>query len=101
MRVATVWKYCEQQWFQNMIKEVLCAVTVPLSHQTDDVESIESPSDGQYEFLGPDLSFHLLIDIISRCDPSRRMKKSQSKPILIPSHKSLNFIFLMSLENWQ
>jgi hypothetical protein len=55
MRVATVWKYCEQQRFQNMIKEVLCVVTVPLSHQIDDVESIGSPNHDQSELLGLDL----------------------------------------------
>jgi hypothetical protein len=64
MRLATVRKYCGQKWFQNMTKEVICAVTVLLSHQIDDVESIDSPNNGQQEILGLDLLLHLLGDII-------------------------------------
>jgi hypothetical protein len=76
MRFATVWKYYQQQWFQNTNKEVKCVVTVVLSHQIDDVESIDSPSNGQDEFLGPDVLLHLLRDIISRCAAFRRMMTS-------------------------
>jgi hypothetical protein len=43
MRFATVWKHDEQQWFQNITKEVLCIVTVLLNRQIDGVESIDSP----------------------------------------------------------
>jgi hypothetical protein len=73
MRFATIWKYCKQQWFQNMTKEVLGVVTVLLSHQTDDRESIDSPNNGQHELFGPDLLLHVLRDIISRYVPFRRM----------------------------
>jgi hypothetical protein len=66
MRFATVWKYCQQQWFQNMTKEVLCVVTVLLSHQIDDVESTDSLNNDEHEFLGPNLLLHLLSDVISR-----------------------------------
>jgi hypothetical protein len=66
MPFATVWRYSEQPWFQNMTKEVLCVVTVLLNHQIDDVESINSPNSGQHELLGPDLLLHLLSEIISR-----------------------------------
>jgi hypothetical protein len=61
----TVWKYCEQQWFQNITKELLSVVTVLLNHQIDDVESIDSPNNSQHELLDPDLSLRLLRDIIS------------------------------------
>jgi hypothetical protein len=36
-----------------MTQEVLCVVTVLLSHQIDDVESIESPNNGQSSRLHP------------------------------------------------
>jgi hypothetical protein len=101
MRFATVWKYWEQQWFQHMINEVLCVVTVLLNHQIDDMESIDSPNDGQHEFLALDLLFHLLRDIISRYAPFQRMMKFQSEPILTLSHKSLKLMFFVSLENGQ
>jgi fumarate reductase subunit C len=78
MRFATVWKYYEQQWLQNMAKEVLCIVAVLLSHQIDDVDSISS-----------------------RSTPFRRMMKFQSEPILVSIDKSLKFIFRVSLENEQ
>jgi hypothetical protein len=101
MRFAAVWKYYGQQWFQNMIKQVLYVVTVLLSRQIDDMESIDSPNNGQHEFLRPDFLFHLLTDIISRCALFCRITKFQSEPPLVPSHKTLNFIFLMNLENGQ
>jgi hypothetical protein len=50
MRFATVRKHCEQQWFQNMTEGVLCVVTVLLSHQIDDVESIGSPRTVKIDF---------------------------------------------------
>jgi hypothetical protein len=93
MRFAIGWKYCEHQWFQNVIKEVLCVVSVLFSHQIDDVEFIDSPNNSQREILGPDLLFHLLKDIISRYVPFRRMMKFHSEPTLVPSHKSLKLIF--------
>jgi hypothetical protein len=99
MPFATVWKYYEQQWFQNIIREVLWVVTVPLSHQINDAESIDSSNNGQHEFLGPNLLPHLLRDIISRYAPFRRMMKFQSELTLVPSHKFLNCIFLGSFEN--
>jgi hypothetical protein len=40
-------------------------IIVLLSHQTDNVESINSPNNSRHEFLGSDLLFHLLRDIIS------------------------------------
>jgi hypothetical protein len=101
MRSATVGKYCEQQWFQNMTEEILWAVIVLLNHQTDDVECIDSPNNDQHEFLGPDLLLRLLKDIISRYALFRKMKKFQSEPTLVPSHKYLKFIFLVRLENGQ
>jgi hypothetical protein len=101
MRFAIVWKYYEQQWFQNMTKEVLYVVTVLLSHQINDVESIDSTNNGQHEFSSPDLLLHLLRDITSRYAPFRRMMEFQTKPTLVPNHKSLKFIFLMSLKNGQ
>jgi hypothetical protein len=84
-----------------MTKEVLCVVTVLLSHQIDDVESINPPNNSQHEFLGPDLLLHLLRDIISRYAPFLRMMELQSELTLVPSHKYLKFIFLVSLENRQ
>jgi hypothetical protein len=84
-----------------MTNEVLCVVTVLPSHQVDNVESIDSPSNGQHEFWGPDLLLRLLRDFISRYAPFRRMMKFQSEPTLFPSPKSLKFIFLVSLENGQ
>jgi hypothetical protein len=93
MRFVTVWKYCEQQCFQNVTKEVLCVVTVLFSHHIDDVESIDSPNNGQYEFLGPGLLLHLLSNIISQYAPFSRMVKFQSEPTLVSSHKSLKFPF--------
>jgi hypothetical protein len=84
-----------------MIKKVLCAVTVLLSHQTDDVKPIDFPNNGQHEFLGPDLLFRCLRDIISRYAPFRRMMKFQSEPTVVASRKSLKFIFLVSRENGQ
>jgi hypothetical protein len=89
MQFATAWKYCEQQWFQNMTKELLCVVTVSLSHEIDEVESIDPPDNGQHKFWGPDLSLHLVTDIILRHAPFRRMMKFQSEPTLVPSHKFL------------
>jgi hypothetical protein len=65
MRFATVWKYSEQQWFQNMAQKVLCVVTALLRYQIDDMESIDSPNNRQHEFLGPDLLHRLLRDMIS------------------------------------
>jgi hypothetical protein len=101
MRFATVWKYCEQQWFQNMLKEILYVVTVLLSHQIDDVEFIDSPNNGQHELLGLDLLLHLLRDIISPYAPFCRMMKLQNESTLAPSHKSLKFIVFVSLEDVQ
>jgi hypothetical protein len=101
MRLATVWKYCEQQRFQNMTREALCIVIVLLSHQIDNAESIDSPNNGQYELLDLDSLLQLLRGIISRYTPLRRMIKVQSEPTLVPSHKSLNLVFLVSLENGQ
>jgi hypothetical protein len=100
-RFATVCKYCEQQWFLNLTKKVLCVVTALFSHQIDDVESIDFPNNGQHEPLGPDLLLHVLRDIISRCAPFRRVMKFQSEPTLVHGHKSLKFIFLVGLENGQ
>jgi hypothetical protein len=99
MRFATIWKDCEQQWFQNMTKEVLYIVIVLFSYQIDDVESIDSLNNDQHEFLGPDLLLDLLRDIVSRYAPFHRMMKFQSELTLVPSQKSLQFIFLVSLEN--
>jgi hypothetical protein len=84
-----------------MTKEVLCVVTVLLSHQIDKVESLHSPNDGQHEFLGNNVLLRLLRDIISRYAPVRRAMKFQSEPTLVSSHKSLTFIFLVRLENGQ
>jgi hypothetical protein len=36
-----------------MTEEVPCVVAVLLSHQIDDVESIDSPNKGQHEFWVP------------------------------------------------
>jgi hypothetical protein len=99
MQFVTVWKYCDQSQFQNLTKEVLCVVMMPLSHQIDDVESIDSINNGQHEFLGPDLLLRFLRDIISQYAPFRRMTKFQSEPTLVRSHKSLKFIFFVALEN--
>jgi hypothetical protein len=92
MRFVTIWKYCEQQWFQNMTKQVLCAVTVLFNHQINDVESIDSINNAEHEILGPDLLPYLLRDTISRYTPSHRMMNFQSEPTFVPSHKSLDFI---------
>jgi hypothetical protein len=92
MRFVTVWKYCEQQWFQNITKGVLCVVIVVLSHQINDEESIDSPNNGQHEVLGSDLLFPLWRDIISRYAPFCKMTEIQSETVLVLSHKSLNSI---------
>jgi hypothetical protein len=65
------------------------------------MESIDSLGNGQHEILDPDLLLHLLRDIISRYTPFRRMMKFQSESTLVPSHKSLKYIFVVSLENGQ
>jgi hypothetical protein len=101
MRFATVCKYCEQQWFQNMTEEALYVATVPASHQADDVESGDFPNNSQHEFLGPDLLLDLLRNIISPYAPFRRMMKFQCEPTLVPSHRSVKFIFLLGLEDTQ
>jgi hypothetical protein len=101
MWFATIWKYCERQWFQNMIKEVLRVANVLLSHHIGHMESIDSPNHGQHEILGPDLLLHLLRDIISQYAPFRRMMELQNIPSLVPNHTSLNLIFLVSFENGQ
>jgi hypothetical protein len=85
----------------NIIKEVLCVVIVLLKHQMDDVESIDSLNNDPHEFLGPDLLLHLLRDVISRYAPFRRTVKFQSEPTPFSSHKFLNFLFPISLENEQ
>jgi hypothetical protein len=51
--VCAAWKYCEHHWFQNITKEVLCVVTVLISHQINEVESIDSPNNDQHEFWFP------------------------------------------------
>jgi hypothetical protein len=84
-----------------MTKEVASLVTLLLILQINEVEFIDSPNNGQHEFLGPGLLLDLLRDFISRYAPFHRMKKFQSEPTLVPSHKSLKFIFLLSLENGQ
>jgi hypothetical protein len=84
-----------------MIKKALRVVTVLLSHQTDDVESIDFPNNGQHESLSPGLLLRFLSNIISRYAPSRRMMKFQSESTLVPSHKPLSCILLVSLENGQ
>jgi hypothetical protein len=48
---------------------------VLVSHHIDDVEFIDSPENGQHEFLGPNLLRHLLSGIISRDASFRRMMK--------------------------
>jgi hypothetical protein len=101
MRFATVWEYCKQQWFQNMTKEVLCVAAVLLSHQIEDVESIDSPDNGPHAMLGLDLLLHLWRDIISQSAPFHRTKKFQTESTLLPHHKSLKFTFLVSLKNRQ
>jgi hypothetical protein len=101
MWFTTVWKSCERQSFQNMIKEVLCAVTMLLSHHINAVESIDSRKNSQHEFLGPDLLFDLLRDIISRYARFLRMMKFQSEPTPIPSRKTLKLIFLVNFETGQ
>jgi hypothetical protein len=82
-----------------MTKEVLCVASVLVSHQIDDVESIDSPNNGQHEFLSPDLLLYFLRNIISRYALFHRMTEFRSEQTLIPSHKSLDLIFLVSLEN--
>jgi hypothetical protein len=47
MRFATVWKSCMQHWFQNITDKELSVATRSLSHQIDDVESIDSLNNGQ------------------------------------------------------
>jgi hypothetical protein len=101
MQFATVWKYCEQQRFQNITKQGLCIVVARLSHQIDDVESIDSPNAGQPELLGPDLLLDFVREIISRYAPFHRMMKFQIEPTLVPTHKSLKIIFPVSLANGQ
>jgi hypothetical protein len=66
MRLVTVWKYCEQQWFQILTPEVLCVLIVLLSHQTDGMESVDSSNNGQHEVLRPGLLLHRLRGIISQ-----------------------------------
>jgi hypothetical protein len=75
MRFATVWKYGEHQWFQNMTNEALCIVTVLFTHRTDDIESIDSSNNSQLELLGPDLLLHFLRDIISQYTLFRKITK--------------------------
>jgi hypothetical protein len=51
-RFTTIWKYCGQPQFQNTTKEVLYFVIVLLNYQIADVESIDSPNNGQHEIFG-------------------------------------------------
>jgi hypothetical protein len=53
MLFVIVWKHGEQQWFQNMTKEVLCVATVLLSRQIDDAGSIDSANNGRHDFWVP------------------------------------------------
>jgi hypothetical protein len=80
-----------------MTKEVLYVVTVLLSHQIDDVKSVNSPNNGQHDFLGPYLLLRLLRDIISRYAIFRRMMEFQSEPILVLGYKYLKLIFSRSV----
>jgi hypothetical protein len=56
-------------------QKTLRVVAVLPSHQVDDVKSIDSPNNGQYEILGTDLLLYLLRDIISRYVHFCRMMK--------------------------
>jgi hypothetical protein len=66
MRFPAVWEYCTQQRFHKIAEEVVCVVIVLLSHQIDNVKSIDSPNNGQYEFLCPDLLLNLLRDLVAQ-----------------------------------
>jgi hypothetical protein len=99
MRFSAVWKYCEQQQFHNLVKEVLCVVTVLLSHRIDDVTTNNFPNNNQHKLLSRDSLFDPLKDITARHALFRGMVKFQNKPTLIPSDKSLKFTFVMGFKN--
>jgi hypothetical protein len=97
IRFTTVWKYCEQQWFQNMTRELLYIVTVLLSHRIDDVKSIDFQHNAQHGFLGPDLLLHLLRDLISRYAPFHIITKFQVDQLSSPLANPWNLFFSWAL----
>jgi hypothetical protein len=99
MRFPAVWKYCEQQQFHNIAKELFYVVTVLLSHQIDHVKINNFPNNGQHELLSRGSLLDLLKDIPARHAPFRGMMKFQNKPTLISSDKSLKFTFILGFEN--
>jgi hypothetical protein len=65
MHSSAVRKYLTQHWFHHVTVEVLCGITVLLSHQIDHVKSVSSVNNGQDEFLGNNLLSSLLKDIVA------------------------------------
>jgi hypothetical protein len=92
MRIPSVWRYCAYQQLHNIAREVMCLVTVLFSHQISDVVSIDSPNNGQHDISCADLLLDFLRDISARYASFHRMMKFQSKPTLIASDKSSNFL---------
>jgi hypothetical protein len=41
MCFATIWKYCEEQWFRKTTAEVVWVGTTLLSHEINNAESID------------------------------------------------------------
>jgi hypothetical protein len=68
----------------------------------DEIEDAISDDEKTQAFReGPDLLLHLLRDTISRYAPFRKMMNFQSELTLVPSQKSLKFMYLVSLEGAQ
>jgi hypothetical protein len=65
----------------------------------DRAVSIDSPNNGQHEFFGADLLLRFFRGIISQYAPFRRRMTFQKESTIVPSHKSLKSVFLVSLEN--
>jgi hypothetical protein len=92
MRLPTVWKNCAHQPLHNVLKEVMGGATVALSHENDQVKSIDVPDKVQHELSCTDSLLDCLRDVAARCAPFRRMMKVQSKPTLITSTNLRNLL---------
>jgi hypothetical protein len=66
MRFPAIWKSCAQQQFRDIVEIAMGVVTVLLSHRIDDMKSISSPNDDQYELSATNLSVELLTEIVVR-----------------------------------
>jgi hypothetical protein len=93
IQFPAVWKYWVPERFHSIVQQVISAVIVLLSHQIDDVKSINSPNKGQHELFCNHLLFNVMRDCVARSASFCRMMKFQSEPTFITSNKPSNYIF--------